>query len=269
MPFRRGSASARARTETGGGKPCDVARTGDSIRDATIKWVASNAVENDPGRFIGATRPANEATAGACATSYHSGETDKSQRPRKREDLCQTYPTGYYRVHTHTNRRSLSTVSKADSVIVPRETFIRLRSPFHSLSDSRFWDFPAYENDRHMFGDRWTLVANNAEIPIELGRLHSARESRVRSVGALGNFLGFFRPIWSTRIPTNPLDRLDRLDRWPVCSPAARLFSSIPLTHPYPRICFADIGRAFSTGVPCERGPRVLRSALCQKQFQS
>lgn len=39
------------------------------------------------------------ATAGACATIYDSGDTDKSQRPGKREDPCQTCPTGYYRVH--------------------------------------------------------------------------------------------------------------------------------------------------------------------------
>lgn len=41
-----------------------------------------------------------ETTAGACATIYDSGDTDKSQRPGKREDPCQTCPTGYYRVHT-------------------------------------------------------------------------------------------------------------------------------------------------------------------------
>lgn len=41
-----------------------------------------------------------ETTAGACATIYDSGDTDKSQRSGKREDPCQTCPTGYYRVHT-------------------------------------------------------------------------------------------------------------------------------------------------------------------------
>lgn len=52
-------------------------------------------------RFVSTRLDSEEAgaTAGACATIYDSGDTDKSQRPGKREDPCQTCPTGYYRVH--------------------------------------------------------------------------------------------------------------------------------------------------------------------------
>lgn len=75
-----------------------------------------------------------ETTAGACATIYDSGDTDKSQRPGKREDPCQTCPTGYYRVHT-CYRSFPSTVN----TVVHIFQFFKMIFSFRNCSHFTIW----------------------------------------------------------------------------------------------------------------------------------
>lgn len=61
---------------------------------------------------------------------------------------------------------------------------------------------------------------------IKLGRTHSRAGA---AIDALEDFLGLFRHIWSTYHPNKSNGLLP-----------ARLFSLMPLTHLYLRICYAD-----------------------------